>query len=272
MSEVEWAKLKAHELRALAERGAVVILPVAAIEQHGPHLPVNTDMRIGHEVAVRAARKAAPAREVVVTPVIWHGLSEHHMPFGGTLTLEHDAFFAVLRSVLHSLVRHGFTELVLSNSHGGNIASMNLAVDRLSEALGATIVATTYAEEGAAAIAPLLEDQGGIMHAGEAETSMMLALEPDLVDASDLGALATERLAPYRRAGNASHRWRGFAHITANGISGNPTRASAEKGERILEAAAEAVAAMIVDPETWAAPRDRRPSRIGGVAFRDPPR
>ena len=71
MGEVEWQRLKAHELRALAEQGAVVILPVASIEQHGPHLPTMTDTRLGAEIALRAARKAvAGGRAVVVTPVV----------------------------------------------------------------------------------------------------------------------------------------------------------------------------------------------------------
>ena len=124
MPEVEWAKLKAHELRDLANRNAVVILPVAAIEQHGPHLPVVTDTRIGGEVARRAAEKAFARRPTVVAPVVWSGLSEHHMGFGGTLTLDHETFFAVLRCLIASVVRHGFTDVLISNSHGGNILAM----------------------------------------------------------------------------------------------------------------------------------------------------
>ena len=89
MAEVEWARLKAHELRDLANRNAVVVLPVAAMEQHGPHLPVQVDSRLATEVSIRAARKAFSDRPTVVLPVIWCGLSEHHMPFGGTITLDY---------------------------------------------------------------------------------------------------------------------------------------------------------------------------------------
>ncbi|MEO0909953.1 MAG: creatininase family protein, partial [Pseudomonadota bacterium] len=71
MAEVDWARLKAHELRALANENAVVILPIASIEQHGPHLPVMTDTRLGQEIAHRAARKAYDTRPVIVTPVVW---------------------------------------------------------------------------------------------------------------------------------------------------------------------------------------------------------
>jgi creatinine amidohydrolase len=266
--EVEWARLTAHELRALAERDACVILPIASIEQHGPHLPVMTDTRIGREVAVRAARLAWPTRPTVVTPVVWSGLSEHHMAFGGTLILGHATFRAVIRDLVLSLTRHGFRDVLISNSHGGNIVAMQGIADELATELPATIVATTYVSEASLAFARLLEDQSGVQHACEAETSMMLALEPDLVDTSDLASLATERGPGFLHAGKASYRWRPFQHMTANGVSGVPARASAAKGERLLDAAAEAIAALITDPQTWAAPGDRRGSGTGGVPFR----
>jgi len=269
MPEVEWARLKAQELRALANDNAVVIVPTAAIEQHGPHLPVMVDSRIGHEVAVRAARLAYPTRPTLVTPVIWTGLSEHHMPFGGTITLDHDAFLAVIRGVIQSLVRHGFKDIVISNSHGGNILAVQVAADRLATELGATIVATTYVKEGHDLIAEHLNDQPHIMHACEGETAMMMALEPDLVDTSDLAALATPRGNGALAAGNASYRWRSFTSATANGVSGNPTNATAAQGEKLLDAAAQSIANLITDPDTFATAQDLRDDQIGGVAFRD---
>lgn len=269
MAEVEWARLKAHELRAAAEANAAVIIPTASIEQHGPHLPVMADTRIGQEVAVRAARKAYPKRPTLVTPVLWGGLSEHHMPFGGTLTLDHETYFNVIRCVVQSLVRHGFTDVVLSNSHGGNAVANRHAADRLATQTGATVVATGYVEEAGPAIGEILEDQPHIMHACEGETAMLMALVPDLVDTSELGALAQPRGKGALSAGRASFRWRSYASATPNGLTGNPARASAEKGERLLEAASDAIAALIVDPETWAAAQDCRPAEIKGVPFRD---
>ncbi len=269
MSEVEWARLKAHELRALANEETVVILPVASIEQHGPHLPVMTDTRIGHEVACMAARKAYARRPTVVTPVIWHGLSEHHIPFGGTLTLDHDTFFAVLRCLVDSLHRQGFRKVLISNSHGGNILSMQTAAERLAMATGMTIVATTYVGEADESIRKLLKNQPHIMHACEGETSMMLALTPELVDTDELETLATERGAGFLKAGHASYRWRSFTHMTGNGVSGDPANANAEQGEAILEAASDAVAELIAAPETWAPMRDLRGQGTKGVAFKD---
>ena len=269
MPEVEWARLKAHELRRLAEQNAVVILPIASIEQHGPHLPVMTDTRLGHEVAVRAAAKAYPTRPTLVTPAVWSGLSEHHMPFGGTLILSHDTFRRVVRDLIQALTRHGFRDILISNSHGGNIVAMHQICDELATQTPATLVATTYPNEMGAAIGEILEDQQGMRHACEAETSMMLACEPDLVDISNLAAIGTANEVHFLKAGHASYRWRPFASMTGDGVAGQPAKATAEKGEALIEAAAASLAALITDPATWAVPDDLRPDSIGGVAFRD---
>ncbi len=269
MAEVDWARLKAHELRTLANEGAVVILPIASIEQHGPHLPVMTDTRLGQEVAHRAARKAYSTRPVVVTPVVWSGLSEHHMPFGGTLILSHDTFRRVVRDLVHSITRHGFRDILISNSHGGNIVAMQQILDELTPTTEATLVATTYVSEAGEDLSQHLEDQPGVMHAGEAETSMMMVCEPGLVDDSNLAELASpEGRTRFLQAGAGSYRWRPFAHVTANGVFGNPARANASKGEKLLEAAADALARLICDPETWASPDDMRSDSVGGVPFR----
>ena len=270
MGEVEWQRLKAHELRALAEQGAVVILPIASIEQHGPHLPTMTDTRLGQEIAVRAARMVQ-GRPVVVAPVVWSGLSEHHMPFGGTLTVSHATFRALLRDLIEAIGRHGFRDILISNSHGGNVVAMQQICDELSEQVEATLVAVTYAAEAAAEIGALLEDQKGLMHACEAETAMMMAVEPDLVDGSDLAGIACmEGDGPsFLKAGKTAYRWRPFTNMTGNGVAGNPARANAGKGERLLEVSAASLAALIADPATWAAPGDRRGNGTGGVAFRE---
>ena len=268
--DVEWQNLKAQDLRALANDNAVVVIPIASIEQHGPHLPVMTDTRLGHEIAIRAARKAQAKRPTVVTPVVWMGLSEHHMPFGGTLIVSHATFRAILRDLITSLMRHGFRDILISNSHGGNIIAMQQIADELSPELGATIVTTTYVTEGGEAFADLMEDQANVMHACEGETSMMMAVEPDLVDASDLSSLRSmeSESSKFLKAGHASYRWRPFAHVTGNGIAGDPAKANADKGEALLEAGSAAVAALITDAETWAAPQDLRDASLAGVPFR----
>lgn len=268
MPHVDWSRLKAHELRALAAQNAVVILPIASIEQHGPHLPVMTDTRLGHEIALRAARKAHGARPVVVTPVVWSGLSEHHMPFGGTLTLSHATFRAVIGDLVTALIRQGFHDILIANSHGGNVIAMQQVIDELSPGLNATLVGTTYVTEAGEALSRHLEDQQGVMHAGEAETSMMMVCEPDLVDTSALDQI-TDGMggARFLAAGKASYRWRPFAHVTGNGLAGNPARANAAKGQAMIEAGADALAALILDPRTWATPDDQRGAGTLGVPF-----
>ena len=124
MAEVEWSRLRAEELRRLAAEDAIVIVPVASQEQHGPHLPVQIDTLLCTEVARRAARRVAEHRPIVVLPPVWTGLSEHHMAFGGTITLDFPAFLALLRGICLSLKRHGFRRILLLNGHGGNIAAL----------------------------------------------------------------------------------------------------------------------------------------------------
>lgn len=269
MTEVDWTRLKAQDLRSLAQMNAVVILPIASIEQHGPHLPVITDTRLGHEIALRAARLASEQRPTVVAPVVWSGLSEHHMPFGGTLTVSHATFRALIRDLVDALVRQGFRDILISNSHGGNIVAMQQIVDELSAQVDATLVAVTYPSEAAAAFAGILEDQPNIMHACEGETAMMMACEPDLVDDRDLTALASRGNdgPDFLKAGKSAYRWRPFTHMTANGVAGIPEKATADKGDRLLDAAAAALAALILDPETWAAPLDLRGEGTAGVPF-----
>jgi len=267
MTEVDWARLKAHELRALASSNAAVILPLAAIEQHGPHLPTMTDTRLGHEIAIRAARRAFRVRPTVVTPVVWCGLSEHHMPYGGTLQVSHSTFRAILRDLIEALIRNGFRDVLISNSHGGNENAMRQIVDELTVDLPVSLVATTYASEAGAAFNTVLEDQPILGHACEAETSMMMAVEPSLIDTSDLAGVATEMRPDLWQIGQAAYRWRSMTHGTGNGVSGNPIRATSGKGERLLEIAADALAALIVDPKTWENDVDKRSQETGGIPF-----
>ncbi|MEO1689691.1 MAG: creatininase family protein, partial [Pseudomonadota bacterium] len=166
-----------------------------------------------------------------------------------------------------------FRRILLSNSHGGNITALNALVDemgaRRAEDLGApALVAATYAVEAAEAFAPLLEDQDGVQHACEAETSMMLACAPDLVDAAILGEVGTPF--PGRAlGGGGAHRWRPFEHLTGDGALGVPARATAEKGEALLAAGAQSLAALLRDDAVWAAAGDRRGAATGGVPFAD---
>ncbi len=254
--QVEWRKLRAEQLRDKARANAMVILPIASLERHGPHLPVEVDSILGETVAIRTARKvAARGHPTLVLPVIWTGLSEHHMSFGGTVTLDISTFAALIEGVCRSVRRHGFQRIVLLNAHGGNENALRTVTDELTPKLGVPIVQFTYWYAAAAAIARILETQGGLMHACEAETSMMLAVRPELVAMDRVGlarANSTPELADV--VGGGVYRWRSIGARSSSGVIGNPAAASAEKGERLFEAIADAVADKLSNPELWELP------------------
>src|SRR3712207_38891 len=106
-AEIEWSRLKAAEIAALARRDAIVIAPIGATEQHGPHLPSLVDWRCAQEVAQRAARLMTGRHPTIVTPVMPFGMSEHHMSLSGTITLDCATMAALVGCVVESVLRHG---------------------------------------------------------------------------------------------------------------------------------------------------------------------
>jgi creatinine amidohydrolase len=250
MMEVEWRKLRADELRDAAMQDAIVILPVASVEQHGPHLPVETDTAIGEAVTAGTARRLMERGErAVVLPAMWFGLSEHHMPFGGTITLGLPAFQAVIEDICRSLQRHGFRRIVLSNSHGGNENALRAITDDLTVRLRLPIILFTYVPVAAQAVAPLLTTQSDIYHACEAETAMMLALRPELVARDRIPA----RFDLPTSGGPSLYRWRSFAVRTETGVMGNPAAGTAEQGQKMLDAIADKLAEKLAYPALWEA-------------------
>jgi creatinine amidohydrolase len=259
MAETEWRKLRADQLRDLAKRDAIVILPVASLEQHGPHLPVEVDSMLGETVAERTAAKiAARGLAVVVLPVLWTGLSEHHMSFGGTITLDNATFAAVVEGVLRSVLRHGFRKIVLLNAHGGNENALRSITDDLTPKLGVPIVQLTYWYAAAVAIAKILETQGGLSHACEAETSMMMAVRPELVAEDRIPLAKSNRIGEGGGGDIAAgvYRWRSIGSRSASGVIGNPEAATREKGERLFDAISTAVADKLCDKDLWDLPWD----------------
>ncbi len=250
-TEVEFRRLRADELRARAAADAVAIVPFGAIEQHGPHLPVEVDSLLGNEVALRTARKmAARAQPVVVLPMVWTGVSEHHMSFGGTITLDLATYSALAEGICRSLVRHGFRRLVLLNGHGGNDNALRCIADDLTPKLGVPILQFTYWHPTAAEIASVLETQTQLLHACEAETAMTMALRPELV--------ARDRIPPASQAMEyvqpGPYRWRALGAVSSTGVIGNPAAATPDKGERLLEAISTKLSDILCNSELWAAP------------------
>jgi creatinine amidohydrolase len=255
MVEVEWRRLRADELRERAAADAIVILPIGAIEQHGPHLPVEVDSLLGETIALRMARRVTESEPVVVLPCLWTGISEHHMSFGGTITLDFPTFSAVVTGICQSVVRHGFRRIVLFNGHGGNDNGLRVLADELTPKLGVPVVQMTYWYAAAKPIAAILERQTALQHACEAETSMTMALRPELV-AEDRIRMAEVNLTPDPKdvVGPGIYRWQSVAARSSAGVIGFPSAASKEKGERLIAAIADEIAAKLTNKEFWNLP------------------
>lgn len=255
--EVEWSRLKAAELKGLAARDGIVLVPIGATEQHGPHLPVQVDARLGGEVALRAARLVARSEPIVVLPPIWLGMSEHHMSLGGTITLDFATMFALVRCVVRSLVRHGFRRVFILNGHGGNIAALETIVTELTLEFQIPLAYGSYWDLAAEPIAQILDRQKRVLHACEAETSMMLALTPELIDRDELSQMHGPYVPGASGIGGvnaAAYRWRNLASRSPNGVIGDASTATAEKGARLLDAAADALARTLMDQKLWQTP------------------
>lgn len=252
MSDVRWERLTAPELRALAGRDALVVLPVASLEQHGPHLPVWTDSFIGHAVAVRAAELARDVPAVVLPP-LWLGLSEHHLPFGGTITVDYATFHGILRCVCRSLLADGFRRLFLFNSHGGNIDPLAVSARELAHEFGLAVATTTITHVAAAEIPRILTAQAGIQHACEGETSLWLHLDPAQVRHDQVAHSVSPGGGVEPPAG-VSRFWSFAERAPVTGVRGDPRAATAEKGERLLAAMAEGLAKTMRDPVLWSTP------------------
>jgi creatinine amidohydrolase len=235
------------ELRALADAGTVALVPVGATEQHGPHLPVGTDAWHVEHVARAAAARVAAARAdrggaggagVLVTPTLPFGSSPHHLPFGGTISIPTATYFELLVAILESLVTDGFRRIFLVNGHGGNHELIQVAARDVALKHPVVIAAGSWWN---VAWDVLVEAGGGEVgrlpgHAGGFETSLVMAMRPDV----PLGAFPTraERAGPSADPRRFSPLVRTEVHDfwpSVDGYSDGPARASREAGERFLE-------------------------------------
>jgi len=252
MTEVLWNRMTAETLRGRAAQGAIVLLPVASTEQHGPHLATGVDDYLCSEVCRRAAVLVAKERPIVVTPTVWCGLAEHHIAFGGSFTLTLATYYALLRDLCQSILRAGFKQILIVNGHGGNISALNAFTTDLTRELGAQIATSTYVMLGLEETKAILEDQEGIMHACEGETSMMMALKPDLVDHSRLPEAHGANLGMSGALARPLHAWKSFKDLTASGVMGDARRSTPAKGEAIMDACAKGIAERLLKGEPWA--------------------
>ena len=250
MPSVMWKELTAEDLRAKAAANAIVVLPVASMEQHGPHLPVGVDSYLCEGVCKAGAEIANVP--VVVAPTLWCGMAEHHMAYGGTFTFDIPTYRAVLLCFLKSIERHGFKRVFIVNGHGGNIAALNSFLPEFARETALKVLAATYFELSASDIAPFLEDQKTVHHACEVETSLMMVIAPDTVKqdrfAEAHGMLGMDVSKVLRGPPARVHA---FKDVTPSGVIGDARRASKAKGEKVLTACAAGLAAVLKDGKAW---------------------
>jgi creatinine amidohydrolase len=229
---MRFAEMTAPQIRGLPRDETLILAPIAACEQHSRHLPVFTDSILVGAVA-EGVEKNLPER-VVLLPVLWLGASEHHLPFGGTLTATLPTYETVLVELLTPLLRDGFRRAMLLNGHGGNIDPLRVALRRLDPSFpSAVLTGAAYWEIAEDEIARLCVGPRKTMgHACEIETSMIMHLRPDLVrkdailDDPDETAAGLEGLF-----------WaHDFGRRTDHGAVGYPEFADAGRGKQMLEA------------------------------------
>jgi len=229
---------------AALPRDTVVLAPIASCEQHSLHLPVLTDSLIGGEVARRVHEKIP--NDVLVLPVQWLGYSQHHIRYPGTVSAVSETHLALMMDIVDSMVVNGFRKILLMNSHGGNGAGISVLLQRLMEKYpdGDAEFYSRWAWASGERLNELRElGNAGSGHSGETETSMILALRPDLVKTDQLDADGERQ--GMRVPGVASyHR---FDQRTSHGGVGDPRVATAEKGENMLQASADEVAAQVLE-------------------------
>jgi creatinine amidohydrolase len=249
---VEWSKLTAAELSSLSTADALVVLPVASTEQHGPHLGTGVDTILCGTVCRLAAEQASAHRPVVVAPTLWLGLAEHHMAYGGTFTLDVATYRAVLLGLVTSVKRHGFHRVLIVNGHGGNMSALNALLPDLTRETGMELGVTTYFELAQPTFATILEDQTGVLHACEAETSMMMMAAPEAVREDQFAEAYGPQFADPRAVlAPPVQRWRSFRELSPSGVLGDARRSSRAKGERLQAAAVAALAEAIVKGQPW---------------------
>jgi len=229
LAELTWPRAK----QRLAETD-LALLPVGAVEQHGPHLPLDTDAFDADWLA-RAAAAACTAPRPLVLPVIPFGVSYHHDDFPGTISVTPDNLSRMVYDVGMSLARHGVTKLLIINGHGGNTPALKFAAQRINcDAHIFTAVDT--GESSDADIAEVVATRSDV-HAGEEETSTTMAIRPELVQLDAASAFVPEFSSRYLDfSSRRSVEWYARTEkISPTGVLGDPTQASAEKGVRIWE-------------------------------------
>ena len=258
-----WADLTTQDFALALQNGqaarTIAVLPVAATEQHGPHLPLSVDTVLADGVVAAALPHLSPDLNVLFLPTQAVGLSPEHMQFPGTLTLKAETLIQLWTQLGESVARAGINKLVLLNSHGGQVGVMDIVARDLRARLGLLVYSVNWFN------LPLLDAQGkdvnaqfsteehrfGI-HAGEIETSMMLALNPERVQmaqAQNFHSTSKDRAEKFSILGNGKSAKLGWQMQDYNpaGAVGNAAAATAAKGQAVVDAAGRSLAKLLAE-------------------------
>jgi len=253
-----WHEKKWPEIENLS-KDLPVIIPLAACEQHGHHLPVFVDAIQVTEIAEQVEQKMAD--QVLLLPTFWLGSSHHHKDFPGTISLTPLLYAQVIQDITRSVLGAGFRRIFFLNGHGGNrVPVANALTDLIAtddQADDAYLVLANWWEVGGESIRPekVGVEQPIVSHSCAYETSLMLVLRPDLVDMDKVNDHTPVLNNDWFHSEDTSSQrvgvFRRFHRLSATGVLGSPQEAQSEAGQKILKGVVDDVAAFLQDFSTW---------------------
>lgn len=250
-----WAELSTRDFATLDTARAIAVLPVAATEQHGPHLPLSVDADLADGVVAATLPHLAPGLPVLFLPTQAIGLSPEHQAFPGTLTLSSRTVISLWTEIGESVARAGIKKLVLLNSHGGQVGVMDIVARDLRARLGMLVYGVNWFNLPLGAEVEgqfSAEEHRYGIHAGQIETAMMLALKPERVamqHAQHFASASQQRASAFPILGNGKSAKLGWQMQDYNpaGAVGNAAAATAEQGRAVLDAAGHALARLLAE-------------------------
>lgn len=250
-----WADLASPDFARLDPAATVAVLPVAATEQHGPHLPLSVDQTLADGIIAATLPQLPPELPVLFLPTQQVGYSPEHIAFPGTLTLSAETVMRTWIELGECVARAGVRKLVLFNTHGGQVSLMDIVARELRTRCGLIVYSCSWWNlplgDAVNGLFSAEEHRFGV-HAGEIETSMMLALRPQFVDmgqARDFKSSSQERAARHPILGNGSSAKLGWQmqDYNAQGAAGNAAAATAGKGHAVVDAAGRQLALLLAE-------------------------
>jgi creatinine amidohydrolase len=237
------SEMNACDLKQFIKHETVGLLIFGACENHGDHMPFGSDFIMPFELAKRVA--ASYGKKMIVFPPIPYGVSSHHKDFFMTISFEPDTMVNVIRDILQSLVNNSITRILIINGHDGNIAPIELASRIIKERNPGVVISCleSWWTLVGSINKELFDVWNGLGHGGEAETSAMLAVRPDLVNMT----VAPKDVVP-KLPDNVRIFWK-FKELTDTGATGAPRRATKKKGDEIISILENVLLAFILDME-----------------------